>query len=145
MTPRELNPQSVQARLDALDDLLAELDRELPVSADTLAADSRTRRVLERLLTLLADTAVKINTHVVVALGARAPDEYRDSFPAAAEAGMLDADLAGRLALAVGQRNVLIHEYERVDLDLLADGAQRAAGDYRTYIGEVARFLRSRR
>lgn len=141
MTPRRFSAASVQRRLDAIDDLLGELAAELPTDGAGLAADVRSRRVIERLLTLLADNVVKINTHVVATSGARPPDDYRGSLPAAARAGLISDDLAARLEPAISQRNILVHEYERIDLELLATGAQNAARDYREYVRQVATFL----
>lgn len=58
----------------------------------------------------------------------------------ASEAQAIDGDLAERLAPSVGLRNVIIHEYERLDLGRLAASIPLALGDYREFVRQVARF-----
>jgi uncharacterized protein YutE (UPF0331/DUF86 family) len=41
------------------------------------------------------------------------------------------------------RRNVLVHEYVKVDYAMVAKAAERALEDYRRYVQEVARFLAS--
>ncbi|MFC5381322.1 type VII toxin-antitoxin system HepT family RNase toxin [Aquipuribacter nitratireducens] len=111
------------------------------VSGDELRADLDTRLVVERILTVLVESAAAVNGHVVGASGGQVPDDYRSSFGAAAAAGAIRPELAGRLAPAAGLRNLLAHRYGEVDLDLVAAAVPRAHDDFRDYITQVAGWL----
>lgn len=113
-------------------------------SAAQLEADLQLRLSVERVLQVLVDTAVAVNSHVVVAHGALTPSDYRQSFAAAAAAGVIAVDLAERLAPSAGMRNLLTHRYGEIDLAKVAAAVPRARGDYREYVRQVSRWLLER-
>jgi uncharacterized protein YutE (UPF0331/DUF86 family) len=51
------------------------------------------------------------------------------------------ASLGERLKPSVGMRNVIIHEYVRLDLELVAASVPAAVDGYRTFVRSVARSL----
>ena len=57
--------------------------------------------------------------------------------------GALTADLAQRLAPSAGMRNLLVHRYGDVRLDLLAAGIAGTLDAYPVYIREVSAYLLS--
>ncbi|MDO5628873.1 MAG: DUF86 domain-containing protein [Mobilicoccus sp.] len=149
MSPRAFSADVIATRLAMMSELLEDLDALGDVSQTRLVEDRFTRHVLERVLCRLVDIAVDINTHAATSLGTgpgvRTVTEYRESFAAAATVGLIDADLAASLAPSVGLRNVLVHEYLRVDLGVLADAAPLARDGYGRYVSSVATWLRDRR
>lgn len=62
----------------------------------------------------------------------------------AVEAGVLEAALAARLKPSVGMRNVIVHGYVRLDLDLVATAVPEAIDAYRAYVTAVAGALAQR-
>lgn len=141
MTPRPLDVPVVQRKLALMDDLLRDLAALGELSTSQLAADRLRRHALERILTQLVQLAVDINAHLATSAGQPAPADYRTSFRAAAAAGVLSSDLAERLLPAVGLRNVLVHEYATVNLDLVVAARELAERDFHEYVQSVARFL----
>lgn len=67
-----------------------------------------------RLLTAIED-ALAIANHVIAAEGYRAPSDYADAFRSLLEAGVIEAELAGRLERMARFRNLLVHQYAEVD------------------------------
>lgn len=144
MTPRSLDPDSVTQKLESMRDALELLHRTGMPSADDLGGDGLLRAAVERLLMRLVDRAVAINLHVSGALGGTTERDYRASFGAAAEVGVLPAELAEELADSAGMRNVLVHEYVRVDLEQVAAAIPRSVDGYERYVEIVAAFLLTR-
>jgi len=141
VTPPAVDAALVQAKLRTMGELLDDLDAVGPLDAARLTEDRMLRHAVERVLTQLVELAAAVNVHVAVGLLGRVATTYRDSFTLAAQAGAVSQDLAQRLAPSAGLRNVLVHEYARVDLALVARGVELARHDYRTYVREVARAL----
>lgn len=133
----------MQQRLRLLDDTLRELEQLGVLTAEELDADAIRRAAAERLIQVVVDLAVDINAHVVVASSGRAPGTARESFLAAGSSGIIPVDLAERLAPSAGLRNVLVHRYRDIRLDLLADALERIPGDYREYTRRLATWLAS--
>jgi len=68
------------------------------------------------------------------------PASNRDVFRLLAEAGLLPADLAGRLQRMVGFRNVAVHRYRDLDPDILASVIARDLDDLLEFSERVARI-----
>lgn len=144
MIPRHLDPDIIRNKLAELTRTLDDLESVGEVTAGRLRTDALVRAAVERFVTRLVDLAVDINTHMAVGTLGRAPGDYRTSFDLAADTQAIDDDLAKRLAPSVGMRNVVVHEYQRLDLERLAAAVPIALNDYREYVHQVAGFVTAR-
>ena len=62
------------------------------------------------------------------------PDSYREAFILAGEKGILPRQLANNLALASGMRNILVHEYETIDYELVHKSIKTALRDFAEFL-----------
>jgi uncharacterized protein YutE (UPF0331/DUF86 family) len=65
------------------------------------------------------ETSIDAAMHLVRVRRLGIPQETREAFAMLQEAGLLDPSLAGRMKKMVGFRNVAIHEYQKLDLDIV--------------------------
>lgn len=65
------------------------------------------------------EAAIDLAMHFVRRERLGVPQETRDAFRLLQEGGILPAELAERLMRMVGFRNVAIHDYRRLDLDIV--------------------------
>lgn len=144
MTPRPLDVESVESKLELMTPLIEHLASVGTPTAEDLEADLPRRLAVERALQVLVDIAVSINSHLVVARGGLTPADYRQSFAAAADADVITRELAERLAPSAGMRNVLTHRYGDVDLTKVSAAVPRARDDYREYVQQISRWLLNR-
>lgn len=144
MTPPALDVAACEAKLVMLADLVSDLDRQLGVTEPDLIEDRDRRHVVERVLTQIVNLAVGLNATLVRGLGGRRPASYRESFDLAAEAGVITGELAARLRPSTGMRNLLIHDYGRIDLGRVAAAVPVARTDYGEYVAQVRDFLQAR-
>ena len=144
MTPRRLDIGTLGAKLRAMRRLLDELDRIGAVDVDRFARDFSTQLVVERIVSQLVDLAAGINTHVLTTETGESPPDVRRSFTAVAETGLIDHDLAERLAPSAGLRNVLVHAYVDLDLARLVAAMPLASEQYAEYVRQVARWVADR-
>ena len=124
--------------------LLDELDRLGAVDAERFAREFGTQLIVERIVSQLVDLAAGINAHVLAVETGASPPDMRRSFGAAADAGLIDHDLAGQLAPSAGLRNVLVHAYLDLDVDRLVAAVPLAVEQYGEYVRQVARWLADR-
>ena len=97
--------------------------------------------VVERLLQVIVGLAFDINAHLVAKTLGRSPETGRASFHDLVEAGVLDEALAATLAPSAGLRNVLVHHYVDLRMDLIADAVRTVGDGFPAYITAVARYL----
>lgn len=141
MSPRRLDTESIDSKIARMEVLLRHLHGMGTVTTQRLVEDLDATLVVERILTVLVDLAVAVNSHVMAASGLQQPLDYARSFAGAADAGAIDRDLAVRLAPSAKMRNVLIHRYGEIDPAQVAAAVPLAHAGYSEYMRQVSRWL----
>ena len=90
----ELNPDSLDNNLDVQDIFVLNVQRAVQATLDLAA-------------------------HIVADEGLGVPQELRENFDLLERNGILNRELSGRLRKMVGFRNIAVHEYESINLDIL--------------------------
>lgn len=83
------------------------------------------------------ETSIDLAMHLVRRERLGIPQESRDGFVLLAEAGRLERGLAERLQRMVGFRNVAIHDYQALNLDIVAEIIRKHLVDLEEF-GRVA-------
>jgi uncharacterized protein YutE (UPF0331/DUF86 family) len=141
MMPRSPSPDVVERRLAHQRELLGELRKLLPITADDLRTQAVTRAAIERMMQAVVDLALDINSHLASAVLLEAPATGRESFDLMVRAGVLTAELSDGLKPAVGFRNILVHLYADIDVTLVADAAPAFERTFSEYVRAVAVWL----
>ncbi len=85
------------------------------------------------------ETAIDLAMYVVRLKGLGLPQESRDAFALIEKAGLLPTELASRLQRMVGFRNVAIHEYIRLNLDILNTIVTTHLEDFRRFSSTIVK------
>ena len=83
--------------------------------------------------------AIDLSMHLVRARGLGAPQDSRDGFRLLIQAGLLDADLGERLMRMVGFRNIAIHDYQALNLDVVQAIIEKHLTDFERFAGQALR------
>jgi uncharacterized protein YutE (UPF0331/DUF86 family) len=134
----ELKLSYIQAYSKELGDVLTYPDQEIK-------EDFMKLRSLERLLQLIVDEIVDINSHIIRHGHFQAPDDFQGSFMVLAEKKIFPEEFAKKLAPVIGLRNRLVHRYEKIDLDILLDATRKNGEDFREYMRYIFEFMKKLR
>lgn len=127
----------VLGKLQSLDETLTEIQSLGRISADQLRKDWKTRRAVERDLQVLVEVVIDV-CHRILALHEQAPaPTSADAITRCIALGVL-ADRPEYRRM-VQFRNVIVHRYEQVHVDILVDIVNNRLGDFRTFRDEVLR------
>ena len=85
------------------------------------------------------ETAIDLAMYVVNQRPLGVPQESRDSFTLLQTAGILPADLATRMQHMVGFRNIAVHEYTRLNLDVVMAIVTKQLDDFRTFSSTIVK------
>jgi len=107
-----MSPQVVKNKLIKFDDYLEQFRQYKKTTYDTFWED---HLKFERLFELLVMIANDIVFHLIALKNDSPPTTYRTGFLRAGELNILSPDLAKKLALAAGMRNIIVHQYENID------------------------------
>lgn len=134
-----VDPESIDARLERLTELLAESERIRAAGRAAYDAGLRDQLAAQHAIQLAIQICVDIGAHLIAELALRMPDDYKGVFATLREPLGLDTDLVAGLSAAAGMRNVLVHAYLDVDDDKVWD-ALGHLDDLREFAAIVQRF-----
>lgn len=140
MTSGQPDPDVVRRHLAALREVLANLKRHAGRTAPELRADADLRWTIERGLQLGVQNALDIATHLAAASGLDAQD-YATAIDRLAELSVLPPEFASRLRPIAGFRNVLVHGYLQLDLDIVQRVMTEGLQDLEELASHVEAYL----
>lgn len=82
-------------------------------------------------------SAIDLAMHIVQIHGLGVPQESRDAFAFLVDAELLDKELGDRMMRMVGFRNIAIHEYQRLNLDVVKAIVDHRLDDFRNFASVV--------
>jgi uncharacterized protein YutE (UPF0331/DUF86 family) len=109
----------IEKKLAFLETCVADLRRM--AAPDDLERDIKERRFVEHTLQVGIQAALDVAAHIVSDNRLGEPSTNQQLFTLLANAGWVDARLAGVLRAAVGFRNVVVHGYADVDVRIVRD------------------------
>ena len=134
----------VQRKISLIQDELVKLRQFETMTLDEIATDFLKQNALERILEKIINRAIDINNHLIAELAKETtspPKDYHDTFLRLAELGLYPLEFAREIAKSVGTRNMLAHEYERVDEKAVYDSIGDCLKDYHAYGDYILKFL----
>ncbi len=85
------------------------------------------------------ETSIDLAMYVISRRRLGLPQESRDAFTILQTAGILPADLATPMHRMVGFRNVAVHEYTRLNLDIVQTIITKHLDDFRTFSSTIVK------
>ncbi|TEB07725.1 hypothetical protein Psch_01280 [Pelotomaculum schinkii] len=137
-----VDPLVVNRKLQKLTGYLIELEKMKEITLEEYRSDFRHRRTVERLIQLIVDVAVDINTHTIVDAGKPPPADAFNSFLEAAEIGLYPKIFAKEIAPSTGERNIIVHDYESIDDTIVFESISEAIELYYQYVKYVSEYNR---
>jgi len=140
MGPGEVDVQVIRRHLAALRQSLQVLAARSSVSLEELGSDTELLWIVERGLQLCAQNALDVATHIAASRGRDVPD-YTSAIDELGRLGVLDHDFVREFRNVAGFRNVLVHGYLEVDLDLLHALLHERLGDFESFAVRIEAYL----
>ncbi len=116
---RVVDRDLILRRLALLETYLEQLGPYREIDLATYQHDWKTQRVIERTLHLTIEACMDVADHIVADRRLRVPETGAESFEILAEAELLPPELGHALARMVGFRNVLVHDYAKLDAEIV--------------------------
>lgn len=131
----------INIRLKKLSEYLEILRRYKGTTSEQLRQETERRSVVERQFELAIQAVIDIANMLNAEFRFRPAEDAEESIVILGEAGVLDSSFAEEFAKVAGFRNVLVHDYLKIDYDLVAEKLNTRLGDFDRFAKEVAQYL----
>lgn len=130
-------------RLHALERYVAEL-RQLAgrLTHETFDDDLSSQWAVEHGLQLAVECVLDVGSHLVAAQQLGAAESYREVIELLGQAAILPPDFVTRVRGMPGFRNILVHEYLAVDLEVVWTMLHEGPAQFEEFIQHVAKHVR---
>jgi len=126
------------SKIAAVRDAVARIRAVLPANLDTFIADRTAREIVVLNLFVSLQDCLSLATHWLADEGLAVPESYGDVLRALGERGVVQSDLAARLAAASGFRNLVAHRYGALDWKRVYAIAAHELDDLLAFCDELA-------
>lgn len=133
-----MDPSVTLAKLDSLRRCLRRIASRRPASAAALLDDLDAQDIISLNLERAVQQCVDLATMRLADTDDPPPASMKEAFELLGRAGVLTHDLAARMGAAVGLRNILVHEYRRVDWTIVFHVIHHRLDDFTEFAGQVA-------
>jgi uncharacterized protein YutE (UPF0331/DUF86 family) len=129
-----MDEQLVAQKLESLRRCIQRVESKLPDNVETLLTDLDAQDIVSLNLTRAVQMSVDIAAHWLAGHSeSTAPKTMGQAFDALANSGVIEHELAVRMRKSVGFRNVMVHNYDDVNWEIVFAICQYHLGDFRAF------------
>lgn len=136
--------QEVEDKLERLEKRVSALREHSDTGLEELEEDTMLMNAVERNFQVALEIVLDICSMLISEEGMEKPDDYRQMISALGEKGVLPEDFAERFEGAAGFRNILVHQYDEVDMEKLHNRLTEDLEDFDTFAQNIARYLKEK-
>jgi uncharacterized protein YutE (UPF0331/DUF86 family) len=137
-----LDHEAVNARLDRLNEYGKILKELQQASRSEFITDYHVYGLAERYLQLSIECLLDIGRLLITGLGLRKPNRHQEIVEILWESDVISTDLASRLQGIAGFRNILVHNYLKINRGFVYENLQKGTVDLEDFSREVVEFLK---
>ena len=134
--------------LEIIERLFSEIERKRQIlehyrrmSEDEFNDDPGRIMAVEHGFQTMIQSMIDIGLHILTRLGRNGIESYTEVFDVLEEEIIIDPAFASRIKGMAGFRNILVHEYTKVDETIVKGFLQERLGDFREFERQVREYL----
>ena len=137
-----LDREMIKGKILRIDKELAYLDDFQDFSLDELAKDYTMHHAAERMIEVIVNFAIDINQHIIANSPKKnLPFDFKESFLVLSEIGVYPKEFANRISQSAGLRNILVHEYTKLDEKKFYSSIKDCYKGYTRYCRYIINYL----
>jgi uncharacterized protein YutE (UPF0331/DUF86 family) len=136
-----LDREVIETHLQNMEEALTNLGRYRTLTVEEIQEDLSLIWILEKGLEILIQNVLDIGAHILASEIRNDWDDYGEIILKLGHHGIVPMDFSRKIQGMAGLRNILIHEYLRVDVPRLYDYLQNRLGDFTDFMSHVQRYL----
>jgi uncharacterized protein YutE (UPF0331/DUF86 family) len=138
-----INEKLIKEKIRMIQSDLIHLKDYQNLTFDEIAKDYGTHKIVERIIEIVVNEAIDINQHLIVELGeGKLPFDYKKSFLLLIDLKILPKKFAEKIANSVGLRNILVHQYRKLDEKIFYDSIKICLKQYTQYCRHILQHFK---
>lgn len=136
-----IDKKVIEEKLISLNRCLDRIKLHTPATVEALQSDFDTQDIICLNIQRAVQISVDIAAHILAEQLHEQTPTMAETFLALSRHGLLDSQLASRLAKAVGFRNIAVHEYNTLDMNILYSIITKEIGCFYEFSDTVLRIV----
>lgn len=137
-----VNPDIIKERLQEIEENLKILVELKELDKEKFKSDPKIFKLAERCLQIGIQALLDICNYIIANNNWTRPRDNQETIKIIAANGILPHDFGQRILPMAGMRNILVHEYLKVDLDKLYKHLQKL-DDFRVFQKHIVKYLKN--
>lgn len=136
-----IDKKVIGEKLLSLNRCLERVKPHTPANVEALQSDFDTQDIICLNIQRAVQISVDIAAHILAEQLHEQTPTMAETFLALSRHGLLDSQLASRLAKAVGFRNIAVHEYNTLDMNILYSIITKEIGCFYEFSDAVVKIV----
>ncbi len=132
----------IKKRLERLEQALRRLESKKDVRLDEFLENWEIHSAVIREFQVAIEACIDIGNHIISEKGWESPESYKDVVEILAKYGVISQDFKEVFKQMIAFRNVIVHEYIRLDLEIVYENLKKLE-DFRRFVKFIMKFLES--
>lgn len=131
----------IENKISSVQKYLSILKDYKKYSKEEIEKDINLKGALERYLYLAIQSSIDLSEAVISFKELRKPSSMAESFQILKENKIINNNLCENLVKMTGFRNIMVHDYEKINYDIVFDVLKNRLGDIKNFISAVKKNL----
>ena len=131
-------------KLAKLDEYLGQIREYSAVSLEEYDENWKVQRIIERTLQIIIETCQDVAGTIISDEGFRVPETYADMFKILIEHQILDISQSDPLAKMAKFRNIVVHNYEKIDPTIVVGILRNNLEDFDRFKKAIIAYLKTK-
>lgn len=130
----------VSQKLESLRRCIQRVENKGPESAEILRSDLDLQDIIVLNLSRAVQLCVDIASHLIADTNQPSPTTMGESFDLLVKLNAIDVQIATKLRKAVGFRNIVVHNYEEINWDIVYAIYSQGLGDFKQFAKQISQY-----
>ncbi|MCD6221072.1 DUF86 domain-containing protein [bacterium] len=136
-----IDKETINEKLENLKKYVGYLKEYRKFSLEDIKKDYTLQGAIRYYLQIACECVIDICEIIISGLGLPKPDTARDSIEMLGENGILPLEFSLKISKMTGLRNILVHEYAKIDISEIYNHLQKKLDDFSQFAKLIATWI----
>ncbi|MBC7320482.1 DUF86 domain-containing protein [bacterium] len=139
-----LDRDLILRKISELEEYLSQLREVKDITLEDFLKDWKVQRAVERILQISIEICIDIANHIISSEDWRVPVSYSDTLRVLKENKVIDDELFNIMERMVKFRNIIVHNYDRIDQAVIINILRNNLNDFVRYKDSIIEWISKR-